>query len=178
MVKEYACSAGDSGSISGSGRAPGEGNSNSPQCSSLENSMDCIVHGITKSETQLRDFHFSFSLINTLSLSLSLSLSQTHTHTHTHTHPEINWRWIKDLYKNHLVEIIDREKVRQCPVLLGQGQSCCKMSRVLGHLHLSPWYFENNTSRKGPARQVGSAVRGNWTHEIAIKCIWKPIKSE
>ena len=39
MVKEYACSAGDSGSISGSGRAPGEGNSNSPQCSSLESWM-------------------------------------------------------------------------------------------------------------------------------------------
>ena len=24
--------------------------------------MDCIVHGVTKSRTQLRDFHFSLSL--------------------------------------------------------------------------------------------------------------------
>ena len=24
----------------------------------LENSMDCIVHGVTKSQTRLRDFHF------------------------------------------------------------------------------------------------------------------------
>ena len=30
----------------------------SSMLSSLENSMDCIVHGITKSQTQLSDFHF------------------------------------------------------------------------------------------------------------------------
>ena len=29
------------------------------QYSGLENSMDCIVHGVAKSPTQLRDFHFS-----------------------------------------------------------------------------------------------------------------------
>ena len=28
------------------------------QDSGLENSMDCIVHGVTKSWTQLSDFHF------------------------------------------------------------------------------------------------------------------------
>ena len=28
------------------------------QSSGLENSMDCIVHGVTKSQTQLSDFHF------------------------------------------------------------------------------------------------------------------------
>ena len=26
--------------------------------SGLENSVDCIVHGVAKSQTQLRDFHF------------------------------------------------------------------------------------------------------------------------
>ena len=31
--------------------------------------MNCIVHGVAKSQTRLRDFHFHFS----------------HTHTHTHT---------------------------------------------------------------------------------------------
>ena len=25
----------------------------------LENSMDCIVHGVTKSQTRLSDFHFT-----------------------------------------------------------------------------------------------------------------------
>ena len=28
------------------------------QCSGLENSMDCIVHGVTKSRTRLSNFHF------------------------------------------------------------------------------------------------------------------------
>ena len=28
--------------------------------SGLENSMDCIVHGVVKSQTQLRNFHFHF----------------------------------------------------------------------------------------------------------------------
>ena len=28
------------------------------QYSGLENSMDCVVHGITKSRTRLSDFHF------------------------------------------------------------------------------------------------------------------------
>ena len=38
--KESACNAGDSGSIPGSGRAPGEGNGYPPQYPCLENSMD------------------------------------------------------------------------------------------------------------------------------------------
>ena len=38
--KESACNAGDPGSISGSGRCPGEGNSNPLKYFCLENSMD------------------------------------------------------------------------------------------------------------------------------------------
>ena len=49
--KESACNAGDLGSIPGLGRSPGEGNSYLLQYSGLENSMDCIVHGVTKSRT-------------------------------------------------------------------------------------------------------------------------------
>ena len=37
---------------------PGEGNSYPLQYSGLENSMDCVVHGVTKSQTRLSDFHF------------------------------------------------------------------------------------------------------------------------
>ena len=45
-------------SIPGLGRSPGEGKGYPLQYFGLENSMDCIVHGVTKSRTQLSDFHF------------------------------------------------------------------------------------------------------------------------
>ena len=40
--------------------SPGEGKGYPLQYSSLENSMDCIVHGVAKSQTWLSDFHFHF----------------------------------------------------------------------------------------------------------------------
>ena len=67
--KESACNVGDLGSIPGMGRYLGEGNGYPLQYSGLENSMDSIVHGITKSRTQL---------------------SNVHTHTHTHTQDPAN----------------------------------------------------------------------------------------
>ena len=57
--KESACNMGDLGSIPGLGRSPGEGKGYPLQYSGLENSMDCIVHGVTKSWNQLSDFLFS-----------------------------------------------------------------------------------------------------------------------
>ena len=99
--KESTCNSGDSGSIPGLGRSPGEGIGyplqgswaslvaqlvknlpamretwvrslgwwSSPgegkgyplQYSGLENSIDCIVHGVAKSWIWLSDFHFHFS---------------------------------------------------------------------------------------------------------------------
>ena len=47
--QESACNAGDLGSIPGLGRSPGEGKGYPLQHSDLENSMDCIVHGVAKS---------------------------------------------------------------------------------------------------------------------------------
>ena len=47
--KESVCSAGDLGSIPGSGRSPGEGKGYPLQCCGLENSVDYIVHGVAKS---------------------------------------------------------------------------------------------------------------------------------
>ena len=61
--KESACNVGDLGSIPGLGRSPGEGKGYPLQYSGLENSMNCIVHGVTKSQTGLGVFHFHFSLI-------------------------------------------------------------------------------------------------------------------
>ena len=58
--KESALNAEDLGSIPGLGRPLGEGKGYPLQYSGLE-SMDCIVYGVTKSWTQLSDFHFHFS---------------------------------------------------------------------------------------------------------------------
>jgi len=55
---ESACNAGDLGSIPGIGRSPGEGKGYPLQYSGLENSMDCTVDGIAKSQTRLSDVHF------------------------------------------------------------------------------------------------------------------------
>ena len=58
QVKNLPARAGDSGSIPGLGRSPGEGKGNLLQCSCLGHFMDrgawqAIVHGVTKSWTQL-----------------------------------------------------------------------------------------------------------------------------
>ena len=47
--KESSCNAGDLGSIPGLGSSPGEGNGCPPQYSGLENSAECIVHGVANS---------------------------------------------------------------------------------------------------------------------------------
>ena len=77
QVKKSACNAGDWGNmglIHGLGRSPGGGNGNPFQYSCLKNPMDrgawwATVHGITKSQAQLRNW--------------------AHTHTHTHTHTRV-----------------------------------------------------------------------------------------
>ena len=60
--KEYVCNTGDLGSTPGLGRSPGEGKGYPFQYSGLENSMDCIVHGVAKIWTQLSDFHLRFTV--------------------------------------------------------------------------------------------------------------------
>ena len=59
--KESACNAGDLGLIPGLGRSPEEGKGYPLQYSGLENSTDCIVHGVAKSWTRLSDFHLHTS---------------------------------------------------------------------------------------------------------------------
>ena len=56
--KESACNGGHLGLTPELGRSPGEGKGYPLQYSGLENSMDCIVHAVTKSQTRLNDFHF------------------------------------------------------------------------------------------------------------------------
>ena len=66
--KESTYNAGDPGSIPGSGSSPGEGDGYPLQYSCLENSTDrgawwATVHGVAKSQTQLSDSHFHFSVL-------------------------------------------------------------------------------------------------------------------
>ena len=49
--KESAYSVGDLGLIPRLGRSPGEGYGYSLQYSGLEHSVDCVVHGVAKSQT-------------------------------------------------------------------------------------------------------------------------------
>ena len=59
--KESACNAGDTGLIPGLG---GEGKGQPRQFSGLENSMDCILHGVAKSQTQMSDFVSDHDLVS------------------------------------------------------------------------------------------------------------------
>ena len=63
VSKESGCNAGDPGLISRLGRSLGEGKGYPLLYSGLENSMNCTVHGVTKSQTLLSGFHFHFHLI-------------------------------------------------------------------------------------------------------------------
>ena len=64
VEKNQSANAGDVSSIPGLGRSPGEGNGNPVQYSCLENPMDRgawrahTVHGVAKSQTQLKDYTF------------------------------------------------------------------------------------------------------------------------
>ena len=60
--KESACNIGDMGSIPGLGRSLGEGKDYPLQYSHMENSMNCIVHGVAESQTRLSNFNsFTYS---------------------------------------------------------------------------------------------------------------------
>ena len=75
--KEFACNVGDLGSSPGLERSPGEGKGYALQYSGLENTMDCTVHGVTKSCTQLSDFHFiltiAYEIVPNVGFCLSLN---------------------------------------------------------------------------------------------------------
>ena len=57
--KENACNAGDLGSVPELGRSPGEGKGYPTHSSILAGRIPWIVHGVTKSQIQLSDFHFT-----------------------------------------------------------------------------------------------------------------------
>ena len=77
MVKKSACNVGDLGSIPGLGRSPGEGKGYPLQYSGLENSMECMVHGVAKSQTQPSDYARNIKGVDSLSARI-LSPIQAH----------------------------------------------------------------------------------------------------
>ena len=81
---ESAINLGDLGSIPGFrrlipglGGSPGEGTGYLLQYCGLENSMDCIVHGVTNSQTQLSDFH-NFSNCYMATIILIITSNNSH----------------------------------------------------------------------------------------------------
>ena len=79
--KESSCSTGDTGSVPGSGRSPGEGNGNLFQYSCLENPTDrgawrATVQRVAKSQTQLstKAWHSWFTMCSFLLYSRVIQL--------------------------------------------------------------------------------------------------------
>ena len=72
--KKSSCHAGDLGSIPGLGKSPGKGKGYAFQYSGLENSMGYTVHGVTKSQTQLSNFHFTYDVRKFLNFILISSM--------------------------------------------------------------------------------------------------------
>ena len=56
--KKSACNEGDLDSVPGLGRSPGERKGYSLQFSGLENSTNCIVHGVPKNQTEKLSLSF------------------------------------------------------------------------------------------------------------------------
>ena len=76
--EQPACNAGDFNLTPGLGRTSGEGNGDPFHHSCLENSMDrgawqAIVHRVTKSSTQLSDFHFQIQHMEFSYICISVS---------------------------------------------------------------------------------------------------------
>ena len=75
-VKESARNSGDLGSVSGSGRSPGEGNGNPLQYSCLENSMD---RGAWRAPWGHKELDTSERLTLSFSFTFMVHLHSTHT---------------------------------------------------------------------------------------------------
>ena len=93
--KESTCNEGGLGLIPGLERSPGEGKGYPLQDSGLENSIECIVHGVTKSQTRLSDFHFISLLHPHVSLSVQYEPKRSTTWWAGHCHPPL---WVKPVF--------------------------------------------------------------------------------
>ena len=131
--KESSCNAGDLGSIPGNpleglGRSPGKGNSYPLQYSGLENSMDCIVHGVAESQTQMSDFHFlTYGTQHLVDLPSGFSLSIC-------SSQGVFWALSEALSMHWDLEILSRWQVRDILSLTMFVSSC------RGSLSFTAWF--------------------------------------
>ena len=79
--KKSACNAEDPGSVPGLRRSAGEGKGYPVQYAGLENSMDCIVHGVTKELDTTEPLSVSVDCRSWLLSSFSFSSFLQHSHT-------------------------------------------------------------------------------------------------
>ena len=88
--KEFSYNVGDLGSIPGLGISPGEGKGHPLQYSGLENSMDCIVHGVANSQTRWATCTFITIRVQLLPASLNfLPATAFESRTQTCTPPPL-----------------------------------------------------------------------------------------
>ena len=146
---------GDLSSIPGLWKSPGEGKGNPLQDSGLENSMDCIVPGVTKSQTRLSDFHFH--CLNQFAIHLKLAQHCKSTIVCVSASVLFDSLWPRGLYPGCSVHRILQARILEwvaIPFSKGSSQSrdqtcvcyvSCIGRRVLYHYcHLgSPnWYWQ------------------------------------
>ena len=92
--KKSACNAGDPGSTPRSGRSVGEGIGYPLQYSGLDYAMDCMVHGVAKSQTRLSNFHSLMLAPKHLILRSFLGQNKLHSPLKYNTMQNL-WRVIK-----------------------------------------------------------------------------------
>ena len=123
--KESACNTGDPSSIPGSGRFAGEGIGYPLQYSGLKNPMDCMVRGVTESDTtEWLSLHFHISWGDSPRAG-GYNLKVTHSHTW------LSWDWLLVLLQTDLsigwfgfpYRRVAREK-QWAPWRFKQKQSC------------------------------------------------------
>ena len=94
--KEFSCNAGHLGSIPGLGRSPGEGKGYPLQGSGLENSVNCIVHGVAESDITKKLSLSSPSMWLCHKFVIKLDLS-------VYISSSITWVSVLNLYMLHLL---------------------------------------------------------------------------
>ena len=94
LVKNPPAMPGDLGSIPALGKPPGEGKGYPLQYSGLENSMDFIVHGVTKCQTRLSDFHFTSQLYGFNLKSLKYGYARVYTLSNAEYPPGNSKTWL------------------------------------------------------------------------------------
>ena len=139
--------------IPGWGRSPGERNGYPFQYSGLENSMDCIVHGVTKSWTQLNHFHFHSTAndeVKQIGLKLILKI----------------YKQLMQLYLQH-IRVVKVKVTQSCPTLCDPMDYTVHgilQARILEWVAIP---FFRGSSQPGDQTQVSHIAGGFFTRSLS-----------